>query len=93
MRDHLDFVLDEASSETPAEFGFGMKTHSPAIEEVGYYDKPVPVTIPKLLEPLPDKLLENPMNLLVSTLDGQSEHLLTFNSTSYVYSRWCNLLS
>jgi hypothetical protein len=31
-----------------------------------YYDKPVPINIPRILEPLPNKLLENPMNLLVS---------------------------
>lgn len=64
-RDHLDFVLDEESAEMPVEFGFGM--NSPAIEDAGYYDKPVSIIIPKLLEPLPPKLLENPMNLLVST--------------------------
>lgn len=30
----------------------------------GYYDRPVPINIPRDLEPLPAKLRENPMNLL-----------------------------
>lgn len=30
----------------------------------GYYERPVPVRIPRDLEPLPAKLRENPMNLL-----------------------------
>lgn len=30
----------------------------------GYYDRPVPIKIPRDLEPLPAKLRENPMNLL-----------------------------
>ena len=68
MKDHLDYVLDEEGSERPVEFGFGMKSNSQAVEHAGYYDNPVTITLPKLLEPLPDKLLENPMNLLVSTI-------------------------
>jgi hypothetical protein len=47
------------------EFGFGMK-ENPAFETGAYYDKPVHVSIPRALEPLPSRLLENPMNLLVS---------------------------
>ncbi|KAK5173328.1 uncharacterized protein LTR77_002009 [Saxophila tyrrhenica] len=35
-----------------------------AFEPGGYYAEPVPVKIPKALEPLPQELLENPMNLL-----------------------------
>lgn len=64
-RDHLDLVLDEDGEMQPVEFGFGMKTNDTAFENGGYYDKPVPVSIPRVLEPLPNKLLENPMNLLV----------------------------
>lgn len=30
----------------------------------GYYDRPMPIKIPRDLEPLPAKLRENPMNLL-----------------------------
>ena len=68
MRDHLELVLDEEGEFIPVEFGFGMETfNSTAFENGGYYDKPVPVCIPRALEPLPSKLLENPMNLLVST--------------------------
>jgi serine/threonine protein kinase len=34
------------------------------LEKNGYYAKPVPIKIPKSLEPLPPILLENPMNFL-----------------------------
>ncbi|KAF2003552.1 hypothetical protein P154DRAFT_520128 [Amniculicola lignicola CBS 123094] len=35
-----------------------------AFEKGGYYAKPVPIKIPKHLEPLPQLLLDNPMNLI-----------------------------
>ncbi|KAK6430889.1 hypothetical protein LTR95_012952 [Oleoguttula sp. CCFEE 5521] len=35
-----------------------------AFEPGGYYDKPVPVRVPRALEPLPFELSDNPMNLL-----------------------------
>jgi hypothetical protein len=35
-----------------------------AFEKGGYYTKPVPIKISKSLEPLPQLILENPMNLL-----------------------------
>jgi hypothetical protein len=67
MRDHLELVLDQGGEFMPVEFGFGMEIFSStAFENGGYYDKPVPICIPKALEPLPTKLLENSMNLLVS---------------------------
>ena len=66
LRDHLELVLDEDGELMPVEFGFGMETNNTAFENGGYYDKPVAISIPKALEPLPSKLLENPMNLLVS---------------------------
>jgi hypothetical protein len=66
MRDHLELVLDEDGEFMPIEFGFGMETNNAAFDNGGYYDKPVAICIPRALEPLPSKLLENPMNLLVS---------------------------
>jgi hypothetical protein len=66
IRDHLDLVIDEDGEFIPIEFGFGMETNNTVFENGGYYDKPVPICIPQALEPLPNKLLENPMNLLVS---------------------------
>jgi hypothetical protein len=66
LRDHLDLVLDEDGGFIPIEFGFGMETNDTAFDSGGYYDKPVAICIPRALEPLPNKLLENPMNLLVS---------------------------
>lgn len=67
MRNHLDLVLDEDGCLMPVEFGFGMDTNNTTSENGGYYDKPVPISIPRALEPLPTKLLENPMNLLVGS--------------------------
>lgn len=68
IRDHLELVLDEDGELIPVEFGFGMETNNTAFENGGYYDKPVAISIPKALEPLPGKLLENPMNLLVCSV-------------------------
>lgn len=69
MRSSLDLIINEDGELTPVEFGFGMQTNNiTAFEGGGYYDKPVPISIPRSLEPLPAKLLENPMNLLVSFL-------------------------
>lgn len=68
MRDHLDLVLNEDGGLMPVEFGFGMETNNTAFENEGYYDKPVTICIPRVLEPLPSKLLENPMNLLVGSV-------------------------
>jgi hypothetical protein len=65
MRDHLELVVDEEGELMPVEFGFGMETNNTAFENGGYYDKSVPICISRALEPLPNKLLENPMNLLV----------------------------
>ena len=65
IRDHLNHSLDENFELMPIEFGFGMN-ENPAFESGAYYDKPVHVSIPRALEPLPSKLLENPMNLLVN---------------------------
>lgn len=46
------------------EFGFGLQKRSRVFTKGGYYQKPIPIVIPKSLEPLPDFLLQNPMNLL-----------------------------
>ncbi|TAQ87278.1 hypothetical protein B7494_g4380 [Chlorociboria aeruginascens] len=64
MRDHLELALNNDGEVIPVEFGFGMQTNETTSENGGYYDKPVPISIPRALEPLPGKLLENPMNLL-----------------------------
>lgn len=47
-----------------AEFGFGYQRLNTAHDRGNYYAKPVPVFIPRSLEPLPATLLENPMNML-----------------------------
>ncbi len=48
----------------PPEFGFGLQAKNTVFGKGGYYAKPVPVKIPRNLEPLPATLLQNPMNLL-----------------------------
>lgn len=67
LRDHLDLVMGEDGQFSPVEFGFGMEIEPVASETGAYYDKPVSISIPRILEPLPTKLLENPMNLLVGS--------------------------
>ncbi|KAH6691319.1 hypothetical protein F5X68DRAFT_259401, partial [Plectosphaerella plurivora] len=51
----------------------------------GYYDSPVPILIPRLLEPLPEKLKENRMNLLYF------HHFI--NHTARVFVPYNDLLS
>ena len=45
-------------------YGFGLNSSDGFQEGAGYYGKPVTVSIPKSLEPLPQMLRDNPMNLL-----------------------------
>lgn len=47
-----------------SEFGFGLQKREFVFAKGGYYASPVPIKIPRKLEPLPSTLLENPMNLL-----------------------------
>lgn len=63
-RAHMELILDRDGDVIPVEFGFGMETSDLAFSNGSYYDKPVAISIPRALEPLPSKLLENPMNLL-----------------------------
>lgn len=62
-REHLSMILNDSDVMG----GSGSTVGSPKIvvDEPAYYDKPVPINIPRLLEPLPTLLLENSMNLLV----------------------------
>jgi hypothetical protein len=46
------------------EFGFGVPKKETVFAKGGYYAQPVPIKIPRSLEPLPSTLLQNPMNLL-----------------------------
>ncbi|KUJ22643.1 uncharacterized protein LY89DRAFT_574779 [Mollisia scopiformis] len=79
LRDHLELVYDRG---TPAEFGFGMETYNTAFDSGNYYDKPVPINIPRALDPLPTKLLENPMNLLHHFLNHTAGCLIPHNCSS-----------
>jgi len=46
------------------EFGFRLDKRETVFAKGGYYSSPVPIKIPRKLEPLPQTLSENPMNLL-----------------------------
>ncbi|KAH8675343.1 fungal-specific transcription factor domain-containing protein [Xylariales sp. PMI_506] len=47
-----------------SEFAFGVEASDTSEKIGGYYDKPVEIYISQKFEPLPPKLLQNPMNLL-----------------------------
>jgi hypothetical protein len=59
----LDAWLENVDLGVP-EFGFGLQKREFVFAKGGYYASPVPIKIPRKLEPLPSTLLENPMNLL-----------------------------
>ncbi|KAJ9605223.1 hypothetical protein H2200_010613 [Cladophialophora chaetospira] len=63
--EHSDFEswLNETDVGVP-EFGFGLVSRETVFAKGGYYASPVPIKIPRKLEPLPRTLSENPMNLL-----------------------------
>ena len=63
--EHSDFEawLNETDVGVP-EFGFGLVSRDTVFAKGGYYASPVPIKIPRKLEPLPRTLSENPMNLL-----------------------------
>lgn len=60
----LDTPLEEPADYTWTEFGFGIDTKDAEEADGGYYSQPVSIFIPQDLEPLPDRLKDNPMNLL-----------------------------
>ena len=62
--EHSDFgSWLETEYEDPG-FGFGIGSREQVFAKGGYYSSPVPIKIPRKLEPLPTTLSENPMNLL-----------------------------
>jgi len=63
--EHSDFEswLNDTDLGIP-EFGFSLPSKDQAFNPGGYYASPVPIKIPKKLEPLPKTLTDNPMNLL-----------------------------
>ncbi|KIW42278.1 uncharacterized protein PV06_05841 [Exophiala oligosperma] len=63
--EHSDFEswLNDTDLGVP-EFGFGLVSRETVFAKGGYYASPVPIKIPRKLEPLPRTLSENPMNLL-----------------------------
>lgn len=69
QRESLDTPLEEPLDWSWTEFGFGVDTNDAEEADGGYYSKPVSIFIPQNLEPLPRRLLENPMNLLVRHID------------------------
>lgn len=63
LHNGLDAWLEGVDLGIP-EFGFGLQKREFVFAKGGYYSSPVPIKIPRKLEPLPSTLLENPMNLL-----------------------------
>ncbi|GAW12275.1 hypothetical protein ANO14919_016380 [Xylariales sp. No.14919] len=84
QRETLDTPLEEPADYSWLEFGFGVDTNDAEEVDGGYYSKPVSIFIPQNLEPLPDRLIENPMNLLLLC------HTMTLTPTRFVqfYLRW-----
>ena len=64
--EHSDFDswLNEFDASGNGEFGFRLEKRETVFAAGGYYASPVPIKIPRKLEPLPKTLQENPMNLL-----------------------------
>ena len=60
----LDAWLNDYVDAGMTEFGFALPKRETVFAKGGYYASPVPIKIPRKLEPLPLMLLENPMNLL-----------------------------
>lgn len=65
---HLDYfntgLAPNEEDNQPPEFGFGLYGTNSAHDQGGYYAKPVTVTIPRVLTPLPPILQDNKMNLM-----------------------------
>jgi hypothetical protein len=62
--EHSDFGSWLEAEFEDASFGFGTASRETVFASGGYYASPVPIKIPRKLEPLPATLSENPMNLL-----------------------------
>lgn len=62
--EHSDFESWLKDADLGDGFGFGVASRDTVFAPGGYYATPVPVKIPRKLEPLPKMLSENPMNLL-----------------------------
>ncbi|KAI1180596.1 fungal-specific transcription factor domain-containing protein [Nemania sp. FL0916] len=64
QREFLDISLEEPVDFSLTEFGFGIDPNDHDEADGRYYSKPVSIFIPRNLQPLPNRLRENPMNLL-----------------------------
>ena len=62
--EHSDFGSWLETEFEDSSFGFGIASREQVFAKGGYYSSPVPIKIPRKLEPLPTTLSENPMNLL-----------------------------
>jgi len=60
--------MNALSGPSPVTMSMAIETGDTTFGSGGYYVSPVTVRLPVTLEPLPPKLLENPMNLLVSSI-------------------------
>jgi hypothetical protein len=62
--EHSDFDSWLNDFEPMPEFGFRLEKKETVFAKGGYYASPVTIKIPRKLEPLPQTLSDNPMNLL-----------------------------
>ncbi|RYP54916.1 hypothetical protein DL768_000480 [Monosporascus sp. mg162] len=85
-REYVETPLEDIDLDLdlfPNEFGFGVETCDMNNEAGGYYAKPVSIYISRNLEPLPSKLTENPMNILMAVRDDNLLALLLAYSASH----------
>ncbi|KAK5628214.1 hypothetical protein RRF57_003929 [Xylaria bambusicola] len=79
QRESLDTPLEEPADYNWVEFGFGVDANDAEEVDGGYYAKPVSIFIPHNLEPLPDRLVENPMNLLHHFINNTARALVPYD--------------
>lgn len=63
-RTQANIMFNPSDNEFNGEFGLSITSNDVDNGTGGYYQRPVPIRIPRELEPLPSKLRDNPMNLL-----------------------------
>ncbi|KAI1399963.1 hypothetical protein F4819DRAFT_497682 [Hypoxylon fuscum] len=79
QREFTDPPFGEPDDLAWHEFGFGVETTEFIDEEGGYYSKPVSIYIPRNLEPLPSRLMDNPMNILHHFLNHTARVLVPYD--------------
>ncbi|KAI1115156.1 fungal-specific transcription factor domain-containing protein [Nemania sp. NC0429] len=79
QREYLDTPFEEVVDYSQTEFGFRVDTNNAEEADGGYYSKPVSIFIPQNLHPLPDRLTENPMNILHHFINNTARALVPYD--------------